>query len=440
MNTLQHFIVNNPNLFSANRFRLKNQRPLSETFISLQEYGLFSVDRLSSLELQELQRERLNYLLEYAYRYAPFWREKIKNSGLHPKALRSVSDLSLIAPTSKAELRTKSIRMRSTSQKPYSILPDSTSGSTGEPFRFYLDANTAERKTALIFRGLRWLGKNCGHNLIRIRSRDLSLIASGVFVPMKEFEDLETIIPLLEKENKFVLHSHASTLTILAEKVMQKNAHIKPCAILTTSEHCSEKNVKLLQTAFSCPVSNWYSSREVDNIAQLCKEGSMHINIDQCVVEILDDKGRNLPEGQAGNIALTFFNNLVMPFIRYINGDKGTILPGTCTCGLQYPRLLFQGRSVDIMTLPNGKIIHAFSLMEPMQKRAHIIRQFQIVRKGPWEFNIKVSLVSSVLKHEEVISELETLLGKDAVIVIEEVTEVFSAGQKNIPFISLYKQ
>lgn len=258
---------------------------------------------------------------------------------------------------------------------------------------------------------------------------------------MKSYDELDEIINLLAKERdgNFMLHSHASTLVLLGRRLQERGSVVRPGVILSTSENCSLEDAAFLTEVFRCPISNWYSSREVDNIAQVCKRGSMHINVDQCVVEITDNDGNLLPPGTRGNITLTFFNNYVMPFIRYVNGDCGTIQPEPCPCRRSLPVLTFEGRSVEFILLPDGRTIHSFTLMGLFQRRSTAVVKYQIVRDGPWAFRVRFVPAGNWNENEkkQLLANFKSVLGQEAEINIEIVDTLFEAGQKSVPFVNL---
>ena len=77
-------------------------------------------------------------------------------------------------------------------------------------------------------------------------------------------------------------------------------------------------------------------------IAQSCDIGNgLHINTESFWVEIIDDNQKTLDSGKIGNIVVTDFDNLVMPFIRYEIGKTGMIDYRRCKCGKFLPRLFF---------------------------------------------------------------------------------------------------
>ena len=50
-------------------------------------------------------------------------------------------------------------------------------------------------------------------------------------------------------------------------------------------------------------------------------------------MEIVDDRGQPVPEGTVGQIVGTNLHNRAMPFLRYLQGDRGAVRSIGCPCG-----------------------------------------------------------------------------------------------------------
>src|SRR3989344_389341 len=240
-NLSRRLIVQNPHLFSVYGRELLSF--LSSPLLSTHVEALVANTQCTKTELAEIQLNQLKKLVRFSYRQVPFWRDWISKSRLQvPENFETLKDFELIPVTSKNTLRLVPLKERSAENLlRYSKL-DSTSGSTGEPFKFLLDIRGAERKTALALRGLKWSNGISSNRIIRVRNRDLSLIVGGMHIKFREAADLDSIIAILERESRrdrFVLHSHASNHSMIAEQTKRRRANITPGVILTTSEHCT---------------------------------------------------------------------------------------------------------------------------------------------------------------------------------------------------------
>ena len=55
--------------------------------------------------------------------------------------------------------------------------------------------------------------------------------------------------------------------------------------------------------------------------------------------------------------------NHAMPLLRYRMGDRGSLLPGRCECGLAFPLLgVVTGREADMLELQGGRRVSPYAL------------------------------------------------------------------------------
>ncbi|RKT12194.1 phenylacetate-CoA ligase [Streptomyces sp. 1114.5] len=70
-----------------------------------------------------------------------------------------------------------------------------------------------------------------------------------------------------------------------------------------------------------------------------------HVCDDYNLIEVVDEQGRPLPDGEVGELLVTSLQKLEGPLIRYRIGDIGRIFPYSCGCGLTGRVLEYLGRS-----------------------------------------------------------------------------------------------
>ncbi|MGI0025334.1 MAG: hypothetical protein ACREA4_09350 [Nitrososphaera sp.] len=115
--------------------------------------------------------------------------------------------------------------------------------------------------------------------------------------------------------------------------------------------------------AFDAPVYDVYSSNESSLIEWECvHSGLYHVCDDSVVLEVLSD-GRPAREGECGEVVGTNLYSYGMPFIRFSLEDIVVKGPEFCPCGKPFSTLSTrQGRFLDRFHLPDGRVIHTFSL------------------------------------------------------------------------------
>ncbi len=129
--------------------------------------------------------------------------------------------------------------------------------------------------------------------------------------------------------------------------------------VFSDSELLPEASRQQLSSSYGVPVCDEYSAYEVLTVGAHCRFGSMHVDEDRIVLEIVDDEGRVLPEGEEGVVVVTHFRERAMPLLRYVLGDRAVVGPPGCRCGSRFRTMeLTQGRTEDFVQVPGGRRIY----------------------------------------------------------------------------------
>ena len=155
-----------------------------------------------------------------------------------------------------------------------------------------------------------------------------------------------------------VLCATSSYALLLAEEIARRGIRDKICLTkgVIGSERWSEKMRNRIRTELGIELYDIYGRTEIygPGIGINCKyDTGMHIWEDYLYVEIIDpETGKNVPDGEWGEIVLTTLVKEGAPLIRYRTHDISRILPGECPCGSKHPRIdVIAGRSDDMMKI-----------------------------------------------------------------------------------------
>jgi phenylacetate-CoA ligase len=148
--------------------------------------------------------------------------------------------------------------------------------------------------------------------------------------------------------------AYPSLMQLLAGEQIAGRLRIAPKYLQCTSEVLTDAGRDVIAAAFKIEPANLYAASECGCIAATCSEGSLHIAEDLCLLEIVDEKNRPVPDGEEGAKALlTVFASRTIPLIRYELSDRLIHDPNPCTCGLPFARLKsVSGRTADILDMP----------------------------------------------------------------------------------------
>ena len=127
------------------------------------------------------------------------------------------------------------------------------------------------------------------------------------------------------------------------------------------SERWSEKMREYIKRELGVSLYDIYGLTEIygPGIGISCDENSgMHYWDDYVYIEIVAPKtGKNLPDGEIGEIVITTLHKEGAPLIRYRTHDLSRIIPGECPCGSKYPRIdVILGRTDDMVKVKGVNI------------------------------------------------------------------------------------
>ena len=90
---------------------------------------------------------------------------------------------------------------------------------------------------------------------------------------------------------------------------------------------------KRFEEEYGIDTYQMYGATEVGDIAYECREKRGWHICEEVIVEIVDpETGRNLPEGELGEVVVTRLNSIFF-LLRFGTGDLSSFMPGSCPCG-----------------------------------------------------------------------------------------------------------
>lgn len=249
-----------------------------------------------------------------------------------------------------------------------------SSGSTGEPGIFVQDAGAMavyDALEALRRRPLRplarladpwflseriaFVGAVDGHFASTVSLRRLMQLhpALGTRLHLVSFlQPLPAIVAALDAIGPSIVATYPSMALLLAEEGLAGRLHARPAEVWTGGETLTPTMRGRIEAGFGCPVADSYGLSEFLALASECRCGTLHLNSDWAILELLDGAGRPVPAGVPGERALlTNLANHVQPLIRFDIGDRITLLPDPCACGSVLPALRVLGRCDDLLRL-----------------------------------------------------------------------------------------
>jgi len=357
---------------------------------------------LTPEQIENQQWLELQKLLNHAFTHTTFYPKHWAKAGII-----SINDIKDMADFAKLPVVTKddiSAHYNDLLASNYSNnIKKSTGGSTGQPFSFELNTDSNTRREAVMWRGYGWLGAGLGQKTLYLWGADVG--EPTFFKTMKtdlyhKFYNRKMLNSFaMNKDNMIdyvkdigafkpkALVSYVNPLYELACYINNNNTPVySPDTILTGAEPLHDFQRTEIEKAFNCNVYDTFGCREFMLMSAECtKYKNLHINSDHLVVETLSEQGKSVSE-QSGDLVITDLYNFGMPLIRYVNGDRATLLNEPCSCGNPLPLMSsVDGRKLDIIKTPSGKTI-------PGELFPHLFKEF----KGISRFQVKQSKIDEV--------------------------------------------
>jgi phenylacetate-CoA ligase len=171
----------------------------------------------------------------------------------------------------------------------------------------------------------------------------------------------------IERRRPRMLFGYPSALDVIARHAETQGRDMSSLGIkvaFVTSEMLYREQRETISRVFGCPVANGYGGRDAGFIAHECPQGGMHVTAEDVIIEVLDEDGRPVQHGEAGELVVTHLRSYGFPFIRYRTGDLVRLGDTACPCGRGLPVLAdIQGRSTDMVRLPDGTRMHGLALI-----------------------------------------------------------------------------
>jgi phenylacetate-CoA ligase len=348
--------------------------------------------------LRELARRRLARLLRSAARTG-FYQARLREAGLAPTSLLLDRDpaavLAAMMPVGKAELREAGDALFPGACRRAGWLSSASSGSTGEPFRVYYDARAwATLKYLVKLRARRRCGLEVGHRVALLdpvppvdASPDGG--AAGRVAKISVLQPAAAVAAQLIAFRPHVVYGLPSAIREVGRVLQEGGARLRVPLVFTSGELLHPGARAAISHAFQARVFDVYGSSETKEIAWECPAGRMHVNADAVWVEIVDEAGHPVPDGVEGQIVATSLLNHAMPLLRYRVGDRGSLLPGRCDCGLTFPLLgVVTGREAEMLELKGGRRISPYAITCALERVGQMLH-YQVTQLDPARVRVR---------------------------------------------------
>ncbi|WP_245717267.1 phenylacetate--CoA ligase family protein [Nocardia jejuensis] len=354
------------------------------------------MDLADAAEIKAVQEQRLRVLVRVAAAKSPFYRDWFRTSGVDPREIRTIADLSLLPLVSRRDLAERADDFRTLPRRlMWSVR---SSGTSGVPIECYRTITSSVFELAVLEHQWGWFGLPSnsrrvvlrGSNFAIGRSRGPTMAVPGANQLLVSSYHLtpdrvDVIVNEIRRFSPDAIEGWPSSIALLAALLRDRRMTIPVDAIITSSEMMAPGQRTLIQEVFDAPVIDHYGQTERTVMAGTCEAGGYHVFPSYGIVETIPVEGSSTRREIVG----TSLQNTGFPLLRYRTGDEvRPSAPGPCPCGRALPLLgVVDGRVEDTFTASDGRPLPLpSSIVDDLTG----LREAQIAQLRPGVFELRV--------------------------------------------------
>jgi phenylacetate-CoA ligase len=340
----------------------------------------------------------------YAKKHSPFYRKLFRNT-------RNVPPLSDVPTVDKKILSGRNLDFLCVPRERV-VEMVTTSGTTGKPLLWMLTEADAQRLALNEKLSFECAGLTARDTVLVAVALDRCFIAGlayssglrelGCAVARVGASSSILVLEMIERIQPTAIVAVPSFLRVIAEKAHETKFNLKKCPVkkaVCIGEPVRDRTMalnasgRIIENAWGAKVYSTYGVTELANSLCECDAGAGgHLHDKQLHVEILNDAGEPLPDGEVGEITATTFGVEAMPLIRYRTGDCAAMYSKACRCGRKTPRLgPILGRKNQKLKFKGASLFP--SMLQAVLEEAEGVENFVIIARAESELSDSVEVL-----------------------------------------------
>ncbi|WMJ23415.1 phenylacetate--CoA ligase [Paludicola sp. MB14-C6] len=406
------------------------------------------IETMPRNKLEELQLERLKWMVGYCYDNVPFYQKRLKDAGITADKIKCLSDLQYIPLTTKEDIRDNyPFGLFAKPMKEITRL-HASSGTTGKPTVVGYTKRDLENWSDCVARVCMAVGVT-DEDIVQIAfGYGLFTGALGLHYGLEKIG--ATVIPassgntqkqvmLLKDFGVTALVSTPSYGLYMSEVAKEQGISLDELKLKTGlfgSEGCTPEMRTQIEKAFHVFATDNYGMSELmgPGVSGECYlRCGMHINEDHFLPEIINSNTKEvLDKGETGELVITTITKEGIPMLRYRTKDITRLNYDTCACGRTHVRMdKIKGRSDDMLKI-RGVNVFPSQIESVLVGLEHIGPHYQLIirREGFMDtLEVQVELIDSSLLEQygkleklqnDISAKLRTVLGIDSKVSLVE--------------------
>jgi len=302
--------------------------------------------------IREQQQMLLRQHVDYIAGHSRFYQRMAREHGIDLRDVRCYDDLAELPFTSKADLEQYGDEFLCVEERQVADIC-LTSGTTGLPVAFMQSRDDLERLSFNEQLAFTTAGLTADDRVLIAAAIDRCFMAGmAYFLGLKKIgstvirggsSSVSVVAQLIERFRPNALVGVPTLFLALAQILRQKGIDPRQCGVkklVCIGEPVRHQNLTLsvlgerLQDQWGAEVYGTYASTEMATTFVDCSCGcGGHLPPELMAVEIVDDQGKRVAAGQAGEVVATPLQVTGMPLLRFKTGDVATLYCDPCECG-----------------------------------------------------------------------------------------------------------
>lgn len=314
------------------------------------------------LQLSRTQRRKLHRLLLDAWRGVPMYRSIYSRAGLTEHDLADPLILTRLPVLTKQQLVATPLEQRVDRRFDIAGLArETTTGSTGQPFSICIDRRYRFLRNQRFLRGLLAAGYRPWHRMLLLTDRHAGLSRRHHWYYQSVEVPTADILGAYAAVRPHLLYGFATPLRLLAEALLQRPRRLPtPRLVVSTAELLDAATRRTLESAFGCPVVDFYGMTEMGLVAwQTPGSDGYRMSRSAVLTELLPD---NSCHGRY-RMVMTNLDLRACPVIRFDSGDLALV----GNSGGQARVTGFEGRVVDTILCRDGTELSPYRITDALR-------------------------------------------------------------------------
>ncbi len=306
-------------------------------------------------DFARIQAALLRDAVVWAQQHSPFYRDRLSVQTV--ATVRTVADLPALPLTNRSDLQGQCEEFWAVPAEQIAEIV-TTTGTTGEPIAIALTAHDLERLAEGERRGFSWLGAMPGERFHIAVTLDNLFVAGlayhlglrklGVSTIRVGAQPVRRHIDIMKKHHPHGIVAVPSLLLALARRIEEDKEDLAafPRRAMLIGDAIRGRDLasnamgQVLESKWGGQICSTYGLTEAGLALHECPmRRGLHTHPDLVLVEIVDDGGAAVPDGEIGEVVITTLQTEGTPLLRYQTGDISFRLPGICPCGRRGARI-----------------------------------------------------------------------------------------------------